>query len=84
MNDIIYTILNYVASASSVAGFIVVAKFLIKKFGDLGQIKMHLGFICKALQESLDRNVKLEKELKDLQMQLKGFRVHGKESIKKN
>lgn len=84
MNDLIYTILNYVASAASVAGFVVVAKFLIKKFGDLGQIKLHLGFICKKLQESQDRSEKLEKELKALQMQLKGFREHGKKSIKKD
>ena len=84
MNNLIYTILNYIASAASVAGFVVVAKRLFRKFGDLSDIKRRLGVICQKLQRNEELTQDEIKELQELKMQLKGFRVHGKESNKKN
>lgn len=83
MKEIIYTILSYLASAVSVAGFAVIAKVILKKIADFDTIKHHLGFIVKKLNEAQETNEKLQKRLETIEMQLKGHRENGKE-VKKN
>lgn len=84
MKETILTILNYISSAVSVAGFVVVAKVILNKFADFTDIKQRLNVLIKKVGDQQEENEKLRKQIASLQMQLKGHKQNGKESIKEN
>lgn len=84
MKETILTILNYLSSAVSVAGFVVVAKVILKKLADFTAIKERLNVLIKKVVDQQEESEKLRKQIASLQMQLKGHKENGKESIKEN
>lgn len=84
MKEIILTILNYLSSAASVTGFVVVAKVILKKLDDFTDIKGRLNVLIRKIADQQEESEKLRKQITSLQMQLKGHKENEKESIRKN
>lgn len=84
MKETILTILNYLSSAVSVAGFVVVAKVILKKLANFTDIKERLKALIRKVADQQEESEKLRKQIASLQMQLKGHKKNGKESVQKN
>ena len=87
MNETVLLIISYLPAVISLIGSVAAALLSIKKvsskISETEMLRRQLGCLNKKLEEQLEKDEELKKEVELLRLQLKGFKRHEK-SISKD